>query len=76
MDDGGMITRNPGGKPGPIAKVIKTRNLMRQQQGMAPAQLKLKALNDNPYDNNSLWCKQIPFITIPSNNEQACHLPG
>jgi len=23
---------------------------MRQQQGMAPAQLKLKTLNDNPYD--------------------------
>ena len=26
---------------------------MRQQQGMAPAQLKLKTLNDNPYINNN-----------------------
>ena len=25
-------------------------SLMRQQQGMAPARLKLKTLNDNPYD--------------------------
>ena len=35
-------------KPGLDEKQYKTMSLMRQQQGMASARLKLKTLNDNP----------------------------
>ena len=34
--------------PNQATKRYKTTNLMRQRHGMAPAQLKLKKLNDNP----------------------------
>ena len=45
--------------------------LMRQQQGMASARLKLKTLNDNPYLNASLnWIvkcgKHLEFVLSPT----------
>ena len=43
--------------------------LMRQQQGMASARLKLKTLNDNPYNSEAYWGRQYyevyssPYLT-------------
>lgn len=53
-------------KPGLSVKQYKTMGLMRQQQGMASARLKLKTLNDNPYCNTDFISVKASSCLLPS----------